>query len=415
MSKANDDVLIRVHDLKTHFFLDEGVAKAVDGVSFDIRRGKTLGLVGESGCGKSVSALSILRLVPAPPGRIVGGTIEYDGRNLLELSESEMRAIRGNDIAMIFQEPMTSLNPVLTIGEQIAGTLVIGLSFDRIDRHIREEVNENNRRAFSISVVGSVLLAALGGYLLKLHDKARLLQSALERDRHLAYIGTISAGLAHESRNPLSSVKMNVQMIRNRLEKLPIEDKESLIRKIDRVGGEADRLEESVNDFLIFAAPRPLKKQLTDINAAIDSVVEFLRVAQQDINVTKQYDPALPQIEVDQDMFIQILRNLVINAQQAAGTGGKVEIATILEDNAVHIAVSDDGPGVPADKREKIFEVFHTTKKSGTGLGLNIARRIAEDHGGAISLEESSLGGARFVVRLPLAARNRADKPYEQG
>ena len=130
MSNANDDILIRVDHLRTHFFLDEGVAKAVDGVSFDIRRGKTLGLVGESGCGKSVSALSILRLVPKPPGKIVGGTIEYEGRNLLELSESEMRAIRGNDIAMIFQEPMTSLNPVFTVGSQIMEALELhqGLS-----------------------------------------------------------------------------------------------------------------------------------------------------------------------------------------------------------------------------------------------------------------------------------------------
>jgi len=124
MSETND-ILIRVRDLRTYFFLDEGVAKAVDGVSFDIRRGKTLGLVGESGCGKSVTALSILRLVQSPPGKIVGGSVEYDGRNLLELSDREMRDIRGNRIAMIFQEPMTSLNPVFTVGFQIMEALVL--------------------------------------------------------------------------------------------------------------------------------------------------------------------------------------------------------------------------------------------------------------------------------------------------
>ena len=124
MTETND-ILIRVHDLKTHFFLDEGVAKAVDGVSFEIAQGKTLGLVGESGCGKSVTALSILRLVQSPPGRIVGGTIEFEGENLLEVSEREMRRIRGNDIAMIFQEPMTSLNPVFTVGTQIMEALVL--------------------------------------------------------------------------------------------------------------------------------------------------------------------------------------------------------------------------------------------------------------------------------------------------
>ena len=125
MSTQADDILIRVRDLRTHFFLDEGVAKAVDGVSFDIRRGRTLGLVGESGCGKSVTALSILRLVPHPPGKIVGGRVEYEGRNLLELSEGAMRSIRGNDVAMVFQEPMTSLNPVFTVGNQIKEALTL--------------------------------------------------------------------------------------------------------------------------------------------------------------------------------------------------------------------------------------------------------------------------------------------------
>lgn len=144
MSDTSDNVLIRVRDLRTHFFLDDGVAKAVDGVSFDIRRGKTLGLVGESGCGKSVTSLSILRLVPSPPGRIVGGTIEYEGRSLLELPENEMRAIRGNDIAMIFQEPMTSLNPVFTIGNQIMEALVLhqGLSSRRARKRALEMLRE---------------------------------------------------------------------------------------------------------------------------------------------------------------------------------------------------------------------------------------------------------------------------------
>ncbi len=112
--------LLEMRDLKTYFYMGDKVVKAVDGVSYSIERGKTLGLVGESGCGKSVSALSILRLIPSPPGRIEGGEIVFEQRSLLELSESEMRAIRGNDIAMIFQEPMTSLNPVFTIGYQLS-------------------------------------------------------------------------------------------------------------------------------------------------------------------------------------------------------------------------------------------------------------------------------------------------------
>jgi oligopeptide/dipeptide ABC transporter ATP-binding protein len=114
--------LLEVKNLQTHFPTRAGLVRAVDGVSFYVDRGELLGLVGESGCGKSITALSIMRLI-APPGKIVGGEISFDGRNLLKLSDSEMRAIRGDDIAMIFQDPMTSLNPVFTVGEQIAEAL----------------------------------------------------------------------------------------------------------------------------------------------------------------------------------------------------------------------------------------------------------------------------------------------------
>ena len=112
--------LIEIKDLQTQFFTDDGLARAVDGVSYSLQRGETVGVVGESGCGKSVTALSVLRLIPDPPGKIVAGEILFEGKNLLDLSPAEMRRIRGNDISMIFQEPMTSLNPVFTIGNQIA-------------------------------------------------------------------------------------------------------------------------------------------------------------------------------------------------------------------------------------------------------------------------------------------------------
>ncbi len=111
--------LLDIQDLKTYFFTEDGVVQAVDGVSFDIEPGQKVGLVGESGCGKSVTALSIMRLVPDPPGRIVEGKVLFQGRNLLDLNKEEMRRIRGASISMIFQDPMTSLNPVFTVGSQI--------------------------------------------------------------------------------------------------------------------------------------------------------------------------------------------------------------------------------------------------------------------------------------------------------
>ena len=128
---APAEPILEVTDLRTWFFTRDGVVRAVDGVSFHVIPGETLAIVGESGCGKSVTALSILRLIPSPPGRIVSGMIRFAGRDLLGLSEAQMREVRGNEISMIFQEPMTSLNPVMTIGKQIAEALILHRDLNR--------------------------------------------------------------------------------------------------------------------------------------------------------------------------------------------------------------------------------------------------------------------------------------------
>ena len=140
--------LIQVKDLRTSFFTPEGEVKAVDGVSFEIGEGKTLGLVGESGCGKSVTALSIMRLVPSPPGRIVGGEILYRGRDLLKLDGESMRKMRGNEISMIFQEPMTSLNPVFTVGNQIGEAI-----------HLHQGLGKRETREKTIEMLRLVKIA----------------------------------------------------------------------------------------------------------------------------------------------------------------------------------------------------------------------------------------------------------------
>ncbi len=133
--------LLEVRDLKTHFFTRRGVVKAVDGVSFSVAEGETLGIVGESGSGKSVTSLSIMRLVPEPGGRIVGGEILLDGENLVHKKESEMRRVRGKQIAMILQDPMSSLNPVFTVGEQVAEPIRLHQELPR--RQVWEKVKES--------------------------------------------------------------------------------------------------------------------------------------------------------------------------------------------------------------------------------------------------------------------------------
>jgi oligopeptide/dipeptide ABC transporter ATP-binding protein len=133
--------LLEVRDLKTHFFTREGVVQAVDGISFDVEKGKTLGIVGESGCGKSVTALSIMGLIPKPPAKIVAGQVLFEGKDLTPLSDKELQNVRGREVAMIFQDPMTSLNPTLKIGTQITETL---------DRHYGMSKDEARKRAIEL-------------------------------------------------------------------------------------------------------------------------------------------------------------------------------------------------------------------------------------------------------------------------
>ncbi len=123
MVTVSEEKVLEVKDLRTYFYTEEGEVRAVDGLRYDVKKGESIGIVGESACGKSVSALSIMRLIPYPPGVIVGGEVIFKGQDLLQVSEAEMRHIRGNQIAMIFQEPMTSLNPVLTISRQLSESL----------------------------------------------------------------------------------------------------------------------------------------------------------------------------------------------------------------------------------------------------------------------------------------------------
>ncbi|MHB0856605.1 MAG: ABC transporter ATP-binding protein [Anaerolineae bacterium] len=123
--------LLQVKDLRTQFMTQDGIVNAVNGVSFDVEEGETLGVVGESGCGKSVSMLSVMRLIPQPPGRIAGGEVLFQGRDLLKCGDDEIRGIRGNKIAMVFQDPMTSLNPVLTVGRQLSEALELHMGMDK--------------------------------------------------------------------------------------------------------------------------------------------------------------------------------------------------------------------------------------------------------------------------------------------
>ncbi|MGE0424136.1 MAG: ABC transporter ATP-binding protein [Reyranellaceae bacterium] len=137
IARTNNEVALEVDGLTTWFYTRRGIVKAVDNVSFNVRRGETLAIVGESGCGKSITALSVIRLIPTPPGRIIAGSVKLNGVDLIQLDEAAMRDVRGNQISMIFQEPMTSLNPVMTVGRQVSEALRLHQNLSKADAMAR--------------------------------------------------------------------------------------------------------------------------------------------------------------------------------------------------------------------------------------------------------------------------------------
>jgi oligopeptide transport system ATP-binding protein len=178
--------LLDVKNLKTQFFTQDGVVRAVDDVSFHIMPGETLGIVGESGCGKSITAMSLMRLIPSPPGRIVAGSINFEGEDILSMSDEEMRNIRGNKIAMIFQDPMTSLNPVLSISRQIGETLELHMGMSR---------SQSRRRAIELLQ----MVGILRWYAPARDDRHGAFLQPEAADRRRAYDG---AGRDHSGADP---------------------------------------------------------------------------------------------------------------------------------------------------------------------------------------------------------------------
>jgi signal transduction histidine kinase len=292
----------------------------------------------------------------------------------------------------------------LDLGDNKERRLVVGLVSLNLGSQLGALSQKLGQRALRLSLVGTSLLALLAAYIVYLNDRTRELQLKLEGEKRLAYVGTIAAGMAHEIRNPLSSVKMNIQMIEDKLADCDKEQSGYLVNKVGRIHRETARLEEAVNNFLAFARPKPLDRRSVNLTDAVEHVVEFLEPActQDDIRVVRDYARDLPQAYIDPEQIGQAVENLMRNAYQAIGTGGAVEVYTGRRGNYLEIRVSDDGPGIPADARGKVFEIFYTTKDGGTGLGLTIVKQIAEAHGGAVSFETIDEKGTMFTIRLPI-------------
>ncbi len=296
------------------------------------------------------------------------------------------------------------INIPLDLGTQRPARLVVGLVSPDSGSQLAQLSEKLSSRALRLSLLGTSMLALLAAYIVYLNDRTRELEFKLEHEKRLAYVGTIAAGMAHEIRNPLSSVKMNIQMIEVRLNEIGESESGYLATKVARIHHETARLEESVNNFLAFARPKPLQRRWVNLNEAVDHVIEFLEPAcsSDGTRIVRDYTPGLPEAYIDPEQFGQAVENLVRNAAQAVGKGGVIEVFTGLQDHDLEIRVSDNGPGIPAAAKDRLFEIFFTTKQGGTGLGLTIVKQIVEAHDGTVTFDTIEKQGATFSIRLPI-------------
>ena len=241
-------------------------------------------------------------------------------------------------------------------------------------------------------------------YVRKAIEKTKNLEKRAINSERLAFIGTLAGGLAHEIKNPLSTLNINLQLLQEELESMTGENSKRVYRKTQVLQKEVQRLEQILNDFLRFARGQKLELKDHDMNEILDEVADFVtpEIKQKKILILKSYDADLPQCRLDSNLIKQAILNIIINAEQAMENGGELMIRTSKDKKYIQIDITDTGPGIPKDIIDKIFQVYFSTKKTGTGLGLPTAKRIIEDHRGTISVQSEEGKGTNFSIRLPI-------------
>ncbi|HXV77989.1 MAG TPA: ATP-binding protein [Candidatus Polarisedimenticolaceae bacterium] len=264
------------------------------------------------------------------------------------------------------------------------------------------------------------LLVAGFFYVLYLLRKNRRLEHARQSAARASYVGLLASGLAHEIRNPLNAMSMNLQMLEEELQGVELAEHDDLGELLESTKSEIQRLESLVNNFLAYARPSPPRLASRNLNGVVREVLKFLEVdfRQSKVELRSELEPLLPDTEIDDTQFKQALLNLLVNARQVLSAGGVVTVRTRAGARGeIVLEVEDDGPGIPREMRERIFEVFYSSRGGGTGLGLPIARQIIERHGGTIELDSEEGRGTRFTIHLPRhhARGEPASPPAERG
>ena len=222
------------------------------------------------------------------------------------------------------------------------------------------------------------------------------------------YVITLAGGLAHAIKTPLSTINLNLQLLREDIETTPqgtrTQREGRILKKVQLLEKEVQRLEESVNGFLRFVRTETPDMQPGSINLLVGEILDFIQpeAAAHGVKVQRSLDYHVPFFRFDFEQIRVAVHNIVKNALEAMRSGGDLYVETRLEGAAVEVSVADTGPGIPADERGRIFDIYYSTKPEGTGFGLPMAKRAVEQHEGSITVMDGPMGGVRFVIRLPM-------------
>ncbi len=224
----------------------------------------------------------------------------------------------------------------------------------------------------------------------------------------LNYLNMIAAGLVHEIKNPLNTININLQLLNEELINRNSEKDKKMSNRVQLLQREVGRLDTILSDFLRFTKKHELHIEECDINNVIDSVLDFIgpEAKQNSIRILKSFDTKLPKCNLDGNVIKQALLNIIINAQQAMPNGGELIVRTYQTGRNIFIDITDTGVGIHKDKVDKVFEVYYSTKKTGSGLGLPTAKRIVEENKGSISIRSEGGKGTSFLIKIPVDSRS---------
>jgi signal transduction histidine kinase len=299
------------------------------------------------------------------------------------------------------QEIIAVRQPAGSTGDEIRE---VGIPRELIDEELAQLQRDLQTKLWVGAGIAVLLLLVAFLYVLRLLHRARLLEAQAQMADRVAHVGALAAGLAHEIRNPLNVLSMNLQMLEEEIVERQGGEAGEARMFLSVLQGEIRRLSSLVNNFLSYARPNQPRFETKDLNGILREVCLLVRPEFETKGLTLRQDlsPYLPPVDLDEAQIRQAVLNILHNASQILKPGGVVTVESrVGPQGEAIVAIQDDGPGIKPEDRERIFEVFYSGRGGGTGLGLPIAARILEAHGGSIAVESTPGKGARFVLTLP--------------